>query len=110
MRNFWDQTGGLWVKGSLIGKPAGVFCSTASLHGGQETTLISMMFTLLHHGMIILGVPYNVKELSETTHGGTPYGPTAVVGNQADQAPTESDLRICEALGSRVTLAAQKLK
>ena len=103
VRNFLDQTGSLWQKGSLIDKPAGVFCCTASLHGGQETTLISMMFTLIHHGAIIVGVPYSVKELMETKKGGTPYGPTAVVGDMADQLPIESDLKIAGELGKRVT-------
>jgi len=109
LRNFLDQTGSLWGKGALIGKPAGVFCCTATMHGGQETTLISMMFTLLHHGAIILGVPYSVKELSETRKGGTPYGPTAVVGNMANEPPTEMDLKIAQELGDRLTKVAQKL-
>jgi NAD(P)H dehydrogenase (quinone) len=109
LRNFLDQTGSLWLKGALIGKPAGVFCSTASLHGGQETTLISMIFTLIHHGALIVGVPYTVKELVETQSGGTPYGPTAVVGTLADQPPTETDLKIACELGKRVTEVAKKL-
>jgi len=109
LRNFLDQTGGLWLKGALVGKPAGVFCCTASLHGGQETTLISMMFTLLHHGAIIVGVPYSIKELVETKSGGTPYGPTAVVGDMADEPPTEIDLKIAGELGKRVSQIAQKL-
>jgi len=110
MRNFLDQTGGLWAKGSLIGKPAGVFCCTGSLHGGQETTLISMMFTLLHHGAVLTGVPYSTRELVETKSGGTPYGPTAVVGPKADREPTESDLSIARELGRRVTRLAAKMK
>jgi len=109
LRNFLDQTGALWGKGVLIAKPAGVFCCTASLHGGQETTLISMMFTLLHHGAIIVGVPYSVKELGETKKGGTPYGPTAVVGERADEAPTGIDLKIAQELGKRVAKIAQRL-
>jgi len=88
---------------------AGQFCCTASLHGGQETTLISMMLTLIHHGAIIVGVPYSVKELVETKKGGTPYGPTAVVGHMADQPPTEMDLKIAGELGKRVAQVAQKL-
>jgi NAD(P)H dehydrogenase (quinone) len=110
LRNFLDQTGGLWMNGALIGKPAGVFCSTASLHGGQETTLISMMFTLLHHGALIVGVPYSVKELVETKKGGTPYGPTSVVGVTVNEPPTPMDLKIARELGKRVTSIAQKLK
>ncbi len=109
LRNFLDQTGSLWAKGALIGKPAGVFCCTASLHGGQETTLISMMFTLLHHGAIIAGVPYSVRELVQTKRGGTPYGPTAVVGELGDEAPTDVDLKIAQELGKRVTKIAQRL-
>lgn len=108
LRNFLDQTGSLWAKGSLIDKPAGVFCSTASLHGGQETTLISMIFTLLHHGAIVMGVPYSVKELVATTRGGTPYGPTAVVGTMGDEAPTEMDLKIAKELGMRIARIASK--
>jgi NAD(P)H dehydrogenase (quinone) len=110
MRNFWDQTGSLWMKGSLVNKPAGVFCTTASLHGGQETTLISMMLTLLHHGMIIVGVPYTIKELSETKNGGTPYGPTASVGIKADHPPTKTDLKIALELGKRLTKIASIIK
>ncbi|MBN2190295.1 MAG: NAD(P)H:quinone oxidoreductase [Candidatus Aureabacteria bacterium] len=109
LRNFMDQTGAQWIKGSLINKPAGVFCCTASLHGGQETTLVSMAFTLIHHGAIIVGVPYSIKELVNTKTGGTPYGPTAVVGENADQSPTESDLKIAGELGKRVTFIAKKL-
>lgn len=95
------------MKGILIDKPAGVFCCTASLHGGQETTLISMMFTLIHHGAIIVGIPYSLKELVETKRGGSPYGPTAVVGQLADQPPTEIDLKIARELGKRVTRLAK---
>jgi NAD(P)H dehydrogenase (quinone) len=110
LRNFLDQTGGLWMKGALINKPAGVFCCTASMHGGQETTLISMMFTLIHHGAIIVGVPYSVKELVETRKGGTPYGPTAVVGVTASEPPGETELKIARELGKRVASTAKKLK
>lgn len=109
MRNFLDQTGGLWMKGALIGKPAGVFCCTASQHGGQETTLITMMLSLLHHGAVIAGVPYSVPELGGATHGGTPYGPTAVVGHNADQGPVENDLLIAQAFGKRMAELARKL-
>lgn len=97
-------------KGTLVNKPPGVFCCTGSLHGGQETTLISMMFTLIHHGAIIVGIPYSVKESIETKKGGTPYGPTVVVGHLADQPPTETDLKIAKELGKRVTGIAQKLE
>jgi len=109
MRNFWDQTGGLWMKGALIGKPAGVFCSTASMHGGQETTLISTAMTFLHHGMIIVGVPYSVQQLVTTTTGGTPYGPTHVAGHPPTAPISEDEAVICRALGRRVAEVAQKL-
>ena len=109
LRNFLDQTGGLWMKGALIGKPAGVFCCTATLHGGQETTLVSMMLTLLHHGMIVLGVPYSLPELTTTTGGGTPYGPTAVVGPAGDTPPTDVDRAIARELGRRLTECAGRL-
>lgn len=110
MRNFWDRTSSLWMKGALIGKPAGVFCSTASLHGGQETTLVSMMLTLLHHGMVIVGVPYSVPELITTTQGGTPYGPSHTAGPKGELALTKDETVICKALGHRVAEVAKKLK
>ncbi len=98
------------MNGSLIGKPAGVFCSTASLHGGQETTLVSMMLTLFHHGMILVGVPYSVPELISTTQGGTPYGPSHTAGPAGDLPLTEEEIVICKALGKRVAEIAGKLK
>ncbi|HRW58608.1 MAG TPA: NAD(P)H:quinone oxidoreductase [Chlamydiales bacterium] len=110
LRNVLDQTGSLWLKGSLIDKPAGVFCCTGSLHGGQETTLISMMQTLLHHGCLIVGVPYSQKELLEAKHGGTPYGPTTVVGEKADHPPTKNDLKIAWGFGERITKIAMKMR
>ncbi len=110
MKNFIDQTGKLWSEGSLIGKPTGVFTCTATLHGGQETTLVSTMIPLLHLGMIIVGIPYSVQELLTTTRGGTPYGATAVVGPNADQPPTETDLKIAQTLGQRVAEIAKKLR
>lgn len=110
MRNFFDTTGDIWLKGALINKPAGFFCCTATMHGGQETTLISMMFTLLHQGALILGIPYSVKEIIETKSGGTPYGPTAVVGLDASSPPNVTDLKVSEELGKRVTIISGKLK
>lgn len=110
MRNFLDQTGGLWMKGALVGKPAGVFCCTATMHGGQETTLVSMMFTLIHHGMLIAGVPYSVPELGSSMRGGTPYGASAVVGPEGNEPPTETDLKIAQAQGKRIAEIAAKLK
>jgi len=109
MRNFWDQTGALWVQGSLIGKPAGVFCSTASLHGGQETTLISSMMTLFHQGMIMVGVPYSEQALITTNAGGTPYGPSHVSGQPPTNPITDQEAEICRALGKRVAEIAAKL-
>jgi NAD(P)H dehydrogenase (quinone) len=109
MRNFWDQTGSLWVQGSLIGKPVGVFTSTATLHGGQESTLIASMFPLFHHGMIIVGVPYSVEALLTTNAGGTPYGPSHVSGHPPTNPITEDEATVCRALGKRVAEVALKL-
>lgn len=108
MRNFLDQTGSLWQEGALVGKPAGIFTSTATMHGGQETTLVSISFTLLHHGMLIVGVPYTIPELLSTKTGGTPYGASHVAG--MGLAPlTKEEKEICRALGKRVAKIAQKL-
>lgn len=109
MRNFWDQTGSLWMQGALIGKPVGVFTSTASLHGGQESTLIASMFPLFHHGMIIVGVPYSVSALVTTNAGGTPYGPSHVSGHPPAKPITEDEATVCRALGKRVAEIARKL-
>ncbi len=111
MRNFLDQTGNLWQDGSLIGKPAGVFTSTASLHGGQETTLVSIMLTLLHHGMVVVGIPYSSVELLSTNTGGTPYGASHVVGiQQPYQELSQQEKTLCRILGRRVADIAVKLK
>lgn len=110
MKNFVDQTGQIWSQGKTIGKPAGVFACTASLHGGQESTLLTMMVPLFHLGMIMVGIPYSVQELFSTTRGGTPYGATAVVGPSADQPPTKVDLTIARALGERVAQVTKKLR
>jgi NAD(P)H dehydrogenase (quinone) len=109
LRNFLDQTGGLWVEGALVGKPAGVFTSTNTMHGGQETTLISMMLTLLHQGMILVGVPYTTPELLTTQSGGTPYGPSHVAGQNADIPLTKEEIAICRVLGKRVAEVTQQL-
>jgi NAD(P)H dehydrogenase (quinone) len=109
MRNLWDNTGQLWTEGALIGKPVGMFCSTASIHGGQETTLLANMLTFIHHGMIIVGVPYSVPELSTTKAGGTPYGPTHVSGHPPTKPITDDEAAICRALGKRVAEVAAKL-
>lgn len=102
LKYFLDKTSGLWMSGSLVGKPAGVFTSTSSMHGGQETTLLSMMIPLLHHGMLISGLPYSESELLTTTSGGTPYGPSHVAGAQSDQALTQEEKTLCTALGKRL--------
>ncbi|HEY3346915.1 MAG TPA: NAD(P)H-quinone oxidoreductase, partial [Nitrospirota bacterium] len=109
-RNFWDQTGSQWGKGSLIGKPGAAFSSTASLHGGQETTIISTMFTLLHHGMILVGVPYSVPELVTTVSGGTPYGPSHTAGTQGEIPVNEVEAKICRELGKRVAEITLQMK
>ncbi len=99
LKVFWDRTAKLWLEGSLVGKVGAVFTSAASVHGGQETTAISMMFPMLHHGMIIVGVPYSVPELSES---GSPYGPSRIVGRLANRPIDEADTKVARALGSRV--------
>lgn len=108
LKYFLDQTVKQWMSGSLIGKPAGVFCSTSSPHGGQETTLISMMLPLLHHGMVISGIPYSEKGLVSTDGGGTPYGASHVSANgDKPFLPIEKELGM--ALGKRIAHLAQKL-
>jgi len=109
MRQFWDRTGELWVAGALVDKPVGAFCSTGTLHGGQETTIISSMFTFLHHGMIMVGVPYTVPEISTPQAGGSPYGPSHVSGNPPVNPITEDDAAVCRYLGGRVARIAGKL-
>ncbi|MCX7598248.1 MAG: NAD(P)H:quinone oxidoreductase [Armatimonadetes bacterium] len=104
MRNFLDQTGGLWMKGALIGKVGSVFCSTASQHGGQESTLLSFMITLLHHGMILVGIPSATPELHKMDEitGGTPYGATTIAGPDGSRQPSENELAIARYQGRRV--------
>jgi NAD(P)H dehydrogenase (quinone) len=109
MKYFWDSTGELWLKGTLAGKPACVFTSTASLHGGQETTLVSMMLPLLHHGMLILGLPYTEPDLNATSAGGTPYGASHHAGTAADRPITDHERRLAIALGRRLAAVALKL-
>ena len=105
-----DQLSSLWLKGELEGKPAGVFTSTASLHGGQETTILTLMAPLLHLGFIIVGVPYSVGALFTTKGGGSPYGPGHVAGQDAGRDIDEDEKAICRALGRRVAEVAQKLR
>jgi NAD(P)H dehydrogenase (quinone) len=109
MKHFLDGTSGLWMQGALIGKPAAVFTSTASLHGGQETTLLSMMLPLLHHGMIILGLPYSNPELVSTRSGGTPYGASHFAGTTGEEPFTEEERKLAFALGRRLAETALKL-
>lgn len=109
LKYFLDGTASLWVNGDLIGKPAGVFTSTATMHGGQETTLLSMMLPLLHQGMLIAGVPYSEQALNNTQSGGTPYGPSHTAGLKAERALTEDEITICKNLGKRIATLALKL-
>ncbi len=109
LKYFWDSSGDLWLSGALAGKPASVFTSTGSQHGGQETTLISMMLPLLHHGMLIVGLPYTESALSATSSGGSPYGASHVAG-QANEAPISDDeKKLAIALGKRLAQVALKL-
>jgi NAD(P)H dehydrogenase (quinone) len=109
MKHFWDGTSGLWLEGALAGKPACVFTSTASLHGGQETTLLSMMLPLLHHGMVIAGLPYTRPELSQTQAGGTPYGASHWAGPDGKRPVTEEERRLAFAQGQRLAELALRL-
>lgn len=109
LKYFLDGTSALWLSGSLVGKPGAVFTSTASMHGGQETTLISMMLPLLHHGMLCLGLPYTEPELTSTTTGGTPYGASHLAGPESNRSISEEEKRLCVALGKRVAETALKL-
>jgi NAD(P)H dehydrogenase (quinone) len=109
MKYFWDGTGGLWMKHTLVGKPAVLFTSTGTMHGGQESTLLSMMLPLLHHGMVIVGLPYSEPELSSTQSGGTPYGASHVAGTANDLPVSEAEKRLCMALGRRLAETALKL-
>jgi NAD(P)H dehydrogenase (quinone) len=109
MKHFLDGTGALWARGSLAGKPAAVFTSTASQHGGQESTLLSMMLPLLHHGMLLVGLPYSNPELSATRTGGTPYGASHVAGSLGDQPVSADEKALCIALGQRLAEVALRL-
>jgi NAD(P)H dehydrogenase (quinone) len=109
LKYFIDGASPLWMAGALIGRPAGVFTSTASLHGGQETTLLSMMLPLLHHGMLLVGLPYSETELLRTRSGGTPYGPSHLAGPESNLPLTEEERRLCLALGRRLARAALAL-
>ena len=109
MKYFLDGTANLWLKGSLIGKPAAVFTSTGSMHGGNETTLLTMMLPLMHHGMLMVGLPYSEPALSSTTSGGTPYGASHIGGSKDDHPISEDERKLCIALGKRLAETALKL-
>jgi NAD(P)H dehydrogenase (quinone) len=109
MKYFLDGTVGAWLKGALIGKPAAVFTSTGSMHGGNESTLLTMMLPLMHHGMIIVGLPYSEPELSSTQSGGTPYGASHIGGSNDDKPISAEERKLCMALGKRLAQVAIKL-
>ena len=109
MKHFIDGLGAQWASGTLAGKPACVFTSTASMHGGQESTLLSMMLPLLHHGMVLVGIPFTEPALSATRSGGTPYGASHVAGGQDDPTPTDDEKQLARALGRRLADIARKL-
>lgn len=109
LKYFLDSTSAEWLKGSLVGKPAAVFTSTTTMHGGQESTLLSMMLPLLHHGMMILGIPYTEAALSTTIQGGTPYGASHVSGGSGSTNSTEHEKLLAIALGRRLAETAKKL-
>jgi NAD(P)H dehydrogenase (quinone) len=108
LKYFLDQTSQLWMTGALIGKPATVFTSTSSLHGGQEATLLSMMLPLLHHGMLLLGVPYSETALLHTTTGGTPYGASHLAGAESKLPLSDDEKRICRTQGRRIAETAKR--
>jgi len=109
MKYFLDGTTSLWLKGALIGKPAAVFTSSGSMHGGNETTLITMMLPLMHHGMILVGLPYSEPALGNTTTGGTPYGASNIGGAMDDKPLSNDEKKLCIALGKRLAETALKL-
>lgn len=109
MKYFLDGTGGLWMKHALAGKPAALFTSTGSMHGGQESTLLTMMLPLLHHGMLIIGLPYSEADLGTTQSGGTPYGASHVAGLAGNLPITDAEKKLCIALGRRLAHTALRL-
>ena len=110
MKFFLDGTSALWLSGALVGKPAGVFTSTQSMHGGQESTLLSMMIPLLHHGMVLVGLPFTETELHATRSGGTPYGASHVAGASGRAELSQSERALARALGTRVARLADRLR
>ena len=109
MKHFWDGTSGLWLNGGLVDKPACVFTSTASLHGGQEATLMSMMTPLFHHGMVVVGLPYTLPELNQTRSGGTPYGASHWAGPDGREPVTDEERKLAFAQGRRLAEIAARL-
>jgi len=109
MKYFIDGTSALWMSGALRDKPGAAFTSTGSMHGGQESTLLSMMLPLLHHGMLITGLPYSEPDLMSTREGGTPYGPSHLAGTDSDLPVSDSEQRLCQALGQRLAETAIQL-
>ena len=110
LKYFIDSSSSLWLSGALAGKPAAVFTSTSSLHGGQETTLLSMMLPLLHHGMLIMGLPYSESELLTTQTGGTPYGPSHTAGTDSKRPLSAEEQHLCSALGKRIAATVVALQ
>ncbi len=110
LKHFLDTTGGIWMEGALINKPAGCFTSTGSLHGGQETTLLSMMLPLIHQGMIMVGSPYSDSTLMNTTSGGTPYGPSHWAGAKGEKELSADEKTLCIAFGKRIASIAHIMK
>ena len=111
MRNFWDQTGGDWAEGTLIGKPAAVFTGSNTQHGGQETTITSTMLTLFHHGCVLVGLPYSFtgqSRMDEIT-GGSPYGVSTIAGMRGERMPSDNELSMAKGMGKRLTIIARKL-
>ncbi|WP_282131188.1 NAD(P)H:quinone oxidoreductase [Pseudoalteromonas aliena] len=107
---FWETTSDLWLKGQLIDKPGCVFSSSSSMHGGNEATLLNLSLPLLHHGMMLLGVPYDVPELLATQTGGTPYGASHVAGSSNSAQLSKDEIKICQSVGKRLTKIARKLQ
>jgi len=110
MKYFLDTTSDVWLSGDLIGKPAAVFTSTGSLHGGQESTLLSMMLPLFHHGMMVMGLPYDNEIMMHTQDGGTPYGASHLAGSQNERSLSGDEAELCRRLGQRIAKTAQQLQ
>ncbi|MDN3380620.1 MULTISPECIES: NAD(P)H:quinone oxidoreductase [unclassified Pseudoalteromonas] len=109
-KTFWETTSDLWLKGQLIDKPACVFSSSSSMHGGNEATLLNLSLPLLHHGMMLMGVPYEVPELLATQSGGTPYGASHVAGSSNNAQLSKDEIKICQSVGQRLVKITRKLQ